>query len=408
MADSLRSVVTVGAGLAGLRACEALRQHGFEGRLTLVGSENHLPYDRPPLSKQLLSGLWDVDRCTLRTRPDLDALGIELHLGSTAESLDLATRAVVLTDGRALRFDGLVIATGAVPRPLPGITGRPDVMALRDLDDALALRAVITGGGARLVIAGAGFVGLEVAATARGLGADVVVVEPLAIPLERAVGQLIGGALEVVHRDHGVDLRLGTALDSVETGTRRGSGVTCQLSDGTSVQGDALLVAVGALPATSWLEGSGLEVGRWGLSCDESLTAAPGVVAAGDLVRWPHLVTGECLRVEHRTNAAEQGEHAAGSLLAWAGGGPRPAFTPVPYVWSDQYDAKLQVMGSPQTTDETVVVDGSLEELRFVALFGREGRLTGVVGCSRPRVLMAYRPLLERGANFKEALALTP
>jgi 3-phenylpropionate/trans-cinnamate dioxygenase ferredoxin reductase subunit len=203
-----------------------------------------------------------------------------------------------------------------------------------------------------------------------------------------------------------VDLRLATSLDSLETGADAGSGVTCRLSDGTRVDADALLVAVGAVPATSWLEGSGLEVGPGGLTCDASLTAAPGVVAAGDLARWPHPVTGESLRIEHRTNAAEQGEHAAKSLLSAAG--PRTAFSPVPYVWSDQYDKKIQVLGSPRATDETVVVDGSREELRFVVIFGREGRLTGALGCSRPRPLMAYRPLIERGASFAEALELTP
>ena len=374
--------------------------------MTLVGNENHLPYDRPPLSKQLLAGTWDVDRCTLKTPDQLDALGIELELGSTAEHLDLASRSISLADGRRLEFDGLVVATGATPRLLPGITGRPGVFTLRNLEDALALGDVIVGVGGRLVIAGAGFIGLEVAATARLHGAEVVVVEPLAVPLERAVGPVVGGVCESMHRKQGVDLRLATTLVDVETGADARSGVTCRLSDGMTVEADALLVAVGVLPATSWLEGSGLDVGPGGLSCDASLTAAPGVVAAGDLARWPHPVTGESLRVEHRTNAAEQGEHAARSLLE--GEGPRTAFAPVPYVWSDQYDHKIQVLGSPHATDETVVVDGGLEELRFVVVYGRDGRLTGALGCSRPRALMAYRSLLERGASFEEAVALTP
>lgn len=171
-----------------MRACEVLRQHGFEGDLALLGAEKHLPYDRPPLSKQLLSGLWDAERCTLRTSDELEALGLELHLGSVAARLDMATRSVALADGRVFEFDGLVIATGALPRALPGISGRPAVLTLRDLDDAVALRAVISRPGARLIIAGAGFIGLEVAATARGLGAEVIVVDPLSMPLERAVG----------------------------------------------------------------------------------------------------------------------------------------------------------------------------------------------------------------------------
>jgi len=392
--------------VAGLRACETLREQGFEGHLRLVGSEGLLPYDRPPLSKQLLAGIWDQDRCTLRTSRELEALGIELDLGTRAEHLDLAARTIVLSDGRSISFDGLVVATGATPRPLPGVTGRPAVLTLRDMDDAIALRAVISAAGARLVIAGAGPIGLEVAATARGLGAEVTVVEPLAVALERAVGPLVGNVCGRVHRDHGVDLRLGTRLDSVEAGAGHASGVTCRLSDGTSLEADALLVVVGALAATSWLAGSGLDVGPEGLTCDASLTAAPGVVAAGDLVRWPHPLTGEYVQVEHRTNAAEQGEHAARSLFA--GDGPRPGFAPVPYVWSDQYECKIQVIGMHRPTDEAVVVDGSLEDLSFLVVFGRGGCLTGALGFNRSRALMAYRALLERGASFAEALALTP
>ncbi len=406
MVDRLDSVLVVGGGLAGLRACEVLRQHGFEGRLALIGAEKHLPYDRPPLSKQLLSGAWDTERCTLRSSAELETLGLELHLGSAAAHLDMAARSVVLVDGRAFAFDGLVIATGATPRPLAGITGRPAVLTLRDLDDAVALRAVVGRPGARLIIAGAGFIGLEVAATARGLGADVVVVEPLSVPLERAVGKLLGGVFGSMHREHGVDLRLATALEAVETGQDGLSGVSCRLSDGTSVEADALLVAVGVTPATSWLEGSGLRVSTAGVGCDSTLTAAPGVVAAGDLACWPHPRTGEMMRVEHRTNAAEQGEYAAKSLLA--DDASRQGFAPVPYVWSDQYDRKIQVLGSPGPDDETVVVDGSLDELRFVALFGRDGLLTGALGCGRPRALMAYRPLIESGAGFDEALAFMP
>jgi len=406
MVDRLGKVVVVGGGLAGLRACEVLRQHGFEGNLALLGAERHLPYDRPPLSKQLLSGSWDAERCTLRASNELEALGLELHLGSAAARLDMATRSVALADGRVFEFDGLVIATGALPRTLPGTTGRPAVLTLRDLDDAVALRAVISRPGARLIVAGAGFIGLEVAATARGLGADVIVVEPLLVPLERAVGRLVGGVLGSMHRQHGVDLRLATTLEGVETGSDARSGVRCRLSDGTKAEADALLVAVGVTPATAWLEGSGLRVSSAGVGCDSSLTAAPGVVAAGDIASWPHPRTGETMRVEHRTNAAEQGEHAAKTLLA--DDASRQGFAPVPYVWSDQYDRKIQVIGTPGPTDDPVVVDGSLDELRFVVLFGRDGRLTGALGCSRPRALMAYRPLIESGASFDEALALTP
>ena len=303
-------------------------------------------------------------------------------------------------------FDGLVVATGASPRLLPGITGRPGVHTLRNLEDTAALRAVIERPGAHLAIAGAGFIGLEVAATARRAGAAVTVVEPLDLPLARAVGPLVGGAVADLHRANGVDLRLGTTLESVEAPEAPGSGpVTCRLGDGSSLAADALLVGIGAVPETGWLDGAGLDVTAAGLRCDESLVVAPGIVAAGDLARWPHRTTGELVRVEHRTNAAEQGEHAARSLLADEGG--RQPFVPVHYVWSDQYDAKIQVLGMPHVDDECVVVDGGLDEGRYVVIFERDGRLSGVVGCSRPRALMAYRPLLERGAGFDDALALT-
>jgi len=357
------------------------------------------------LSKQLLAGSWAPERCTLKPASDLDALGIELDLGSRAQSLDLAGRSVLLGDGRSLEYDGLVIATGADARPVKGLSGRPGVLSLRTIDEALALKTVISRPGAHLVIAGAGLIGLEVAATARGLGAKVTVVDPCAIALEGAFGRAIGQTCESMHRGHGVDLRLSTTLESAASGGH-GSGVRCRLSDGTSVEAEAVLVAVGVVPATSWLEGSGLEASDQGVACDASLTAAPGVVVAGDLARWPDSLTGELGRIEHRTNAAEQGEHAARSLLG--GDGLRPRFKKVPYFWSDQYGHKIQVIGSLKATEQTVVVDGSMNELCFVALFGRAGRLCGALGFSQPKALMGYWPLVKRGASFQEALAFTP
>lgn len=395
--------MVVGAGLAGLRACETLRRDGYEGRLTLVGAEKHLPYDRPPLSKQLLAGTFVPEQCTLLAAGRLGELGLDLELGVSARALELSSRTVELSDGRRLGFDGLVVATGATPRKLEGISGRPGVGSLRTLDDCLALREVLDRPGVRILIAGAGFIGLEVAATAKGLGAEVTVVEPLGLPLARVLPAPMAAVFESVHRDEGVDLRLRTTLDAVETVGVSGLASRCALSDGTELEVDAVLVAIGVVPETGWLEESGLDVGQGGLSCDPSLTAAPGVVAAGDLARWTHPLTGESLRIEHRTNASEQGEHAARSLLA---GDARTGFAPVPYVWSDQYAHKVQVLGTPAASDEAVVVEGTLAERRFVAVMAREGRLSGVLGFSRPRALMAYRPLLERGASLEEALSL--
>ena len=208
-----------------------------------------------------------------------------------------------------------------------------------------------------------------------------------------------------MHRGHGVDVRLRTGVLGLDNGAHGSAGVRCRLSDGSRIEADALLVAVGAVPETAWLAGSGLSLFEGGVECDASLTAAPGVVAAGAIARWPHPATGERMRIEHRTNAAEQGEHAAASLLA--GDGPREGFAPVPYFGSDQYGHKIQVIGTPKPTDEVKLVTGSTEELRFAALFLRTGRLSGVVGFSEPRSVMAYMPLLERGASQAEALALT-
>jgi 3-phenylpropionate/trans-cinnamate dioxygenase ferredoxin reductase subunit len=405
-----QAIAVVGAGLAGLRACEGLRARGFDGPITLVGDEPHLPYDRPPLSKQFLAGKWDLDRVMLATPEKLAALGVELRLGPShqAVALDLDSRRLQLASGDTVAFDGLVLATGSAARRLPGISDLPAVHVLRTLDDASALRAVMASPGVRLGLAGAGFIGLEVAATARGLGADVTVVEPLDVPLGRVLGPVSGGACEQMHREEGVRFRLDMLVESVEAGEL--GPLRCRLSSGEDLEVDALLVGIGAAPSLSWLHGSGLEAGPDGVVCDDSLLAAPGVVVAGDVARWP-LPHGETVRVEHRTNAAEQGDHAAASLLAHLGlltgeFPEAPASYLVPYVWSDQYGVKIQVLGLPRPDDDVVVVEGDPADRRFVALHGRGGRLVAVVGFARPRHVMSLRPLLERHASLEEAKAM--
>lgn len=397
------SVVVVGASLAGLRACEGLRDHGFDGSLTLVGAESHAPYDRPLLSKQLLAGAWDLDRVTLRTPDKLGALGIDLRLGVRADGLELADRHLRLSDGSSLGFDGLVIATGAAPRRLAGSPhGAEGLFYLRTLEDCLALREVLEVPGRRVVVIGAGFIGSEVASTAAARGARVTVVEAMDVPLARALGEEMGRACAALHEAAGVSLRLGVGVDRIET-TEGGRVTGVALADGSHVEADAVVVGVGVAPVTDWLEGSGLEI-RDGVVCDETLHAAPGVVAAGDVARWPHRDFDHEMRVEHWENAAEQGMHAAASLLA----GPREAeaFSPVPYFWSDQYGLKIQFVGDSQPGDEVVVVDGSVAERRFVACYGRAGRLVGALAFARPRLLMTYRRLLAEGAGFDEALRL--
>ena len=383
-------VVVVGAGLAGLRACEGLRARDFGGEIVLVGDEPHPPYDRPPLSKQFLSGAWALDKVWLRQEPQIEALHLEPRLGSShrAQRLDVTAREVELASGEVLAFDGLVIATGSRARTLPAFESVDGALLLRTIDDAVALKERLGKEGMRLLIVGGGFIGMEVAATARGLGAKVTVVEPLPFPLARVLGRLPGEACARLHESHGVRLLLGSGLESVASpGT--GATVSAVLADGSQLEADAVLVGVGAAPNVGWLEGSGLEVSPSGVECDEALRAGPGIVAAGDVALWPLRPGGGLVRLEHRTNAAEQGDHAAGVLL-----GDESAFATVPYVWSDQYDVKIQLLGLPQPEDDCVVVDGSVADGRFVAVYGRDGLLTAAVGFSMPRALMRFRSLL--------------
>lgn len=391
------SIAVVGASLAGLRAVETLRRLGFAGRLTLIGAESHLPYDRPPLSKELLSGEWDRDRVVLRKAP-YDELDLELLLGFRATALDAASRTITLHDGRTVRADGIVLATGAAPRALPGLPALEGIRTLRTLDDCMGLRADMERG-ARVCVIGAGFIGAEVAATARARGLEVTVLEALDAPMVRGVGVRIGASLAALHRANGVDLRTGVTVEAVE-GDGRVERV--RLAGGDVVACDVLLVAVGAAPCTDWLDGSGLVIDD-GVVCDATLLAAPGVVAAGDVARWPNpTFDDESMRIEHWTNAAEQGMHAASRLLA-ADGDAVP-FATVPFVWSDQFGVKIQSAGRFSGADRMEVVHGSIDEHRFVAIFERSGRVSGVLGCSEPRRVMQYRRLIGARTPFDEAL----
>ena len=392
-------IVVVGVSLAGLSALETLRQEGYEGELIAVGAEGVLPYDRPPLSKQVLQGHWEPDKAVLREPGQYDALGVTWHLGRRAIALDPAARTVTLDDGEPLAYDGLVIATGATPRWLPGTEGLGGVHVLRTMDECLTLRAELEAA-SRVCVVGAGFIGAEVAASARVRGLDVTVLEALPAPLARAFPAEMGAACAALHLDQGVDLRCGVTVAGFE-GDDRVTGV--RLGDGSVVEADVVVVGVGVAPETGWLESSGLPLDN-GVVCDSTCaTAAPGVVAAGDIARWPNNLFGETMRIEHWSNAVEQGAAAAKRLLA--GPGEALDFTPVPYFWSDQYDAKIQFLGRCRPSDEVRIVDGSIEERRFVALFGRDGRLFGALAFNRPRLLMAYRKLLAAKTSFEDAIA---
>ena len=395
----LERIVVVGGSLAGLRAVETLRAGGHDGELVVVGAETHRPYDRPPLSKKLLAGEWDPDRIELRKPDDLETLGVTWRLGAPAAGLDVGARRLMIADGSEISFDGLVIATGSAPRRLPGQDGWPHVVELRTLDDALDLRARLRGGTARVVVIGAGFIGLEVAATARGLSNSVVVLEGAPAPLIRGLGAEMGAACAAVHADHDVGIRCGITVDSIDA-----DGVL--LGDGEHVPGDVIVVGVGVAPVTDWLAGSGLEI-RDGIVCDSMLNAgASGVYAAGDVARWPNQLFDEEMRVEHWTNAAEQGAAAASNLLAESRGETGEPYAPVPFFWSDQYDRRIQFLGRAALDDEVRVVAGSVEERSFLALYGRQGRLHGVLGMNLPRLVMKFRPLLAQRATWDDAVDL--
>ncbi len=391
-------IVIVGASLAGLRAAEALRAGGYDGAVVLVGAEHRLPYDRPPLSKQVLAGDWEPERTQLRD--DYDDLNLDLRLGRRAVALDPDARVVTLDDGARLDYDGLVIATGAIPRTLPDTPPLAGIHTLRTLDDALAIRDEATRA-RRLVVVGAGFIGSEVAATCTRRGLAVTVLEAADVPLVRGLGPVLGATLAALHRDHGVDLRTGTGVAALE-GTARVERV--RLADGNAVEADLVVVGVGVSPAVDWLEGSGLTLDD-GVVCDATCVAAPGVVVAGDVCRWPNLLfDGELMRLEHWTNAADQGAAAARRLLVRDE--DAEPYAPVPYVWSDQYDTKIQVLGHVRGDDEIRVVHGSLAERRFVAVVGREGRLVGAVGFSRPAVIARLYRLVADRASLDDAIAL--
>lgn len=400
-------VVVVGASLAGLRTCEGLRQEGYTGRITLVGNEAERPYDRPPLSKKLLSGEFEPERVRLRPAEEITALELDMRLGIAATGLDTGRKVVHLAGGEELAYDGLVIATGASPRSLPGQPALEGVVTLRTMAESQHLHGLLAGGSARLVVIGAGFIGLEVAATARQLGCAVTVLEGLPAPLMRGLGAEMGTAVAGVHGRNGVDLRCGVRVAGLE-GSPAGRVTGVRLDSGEVVPADAVLVGIGVAPNMGWLEGSGLEL-RDGVVCDATLNAgAPGVYAAGDLVRWPNAAFAPdddmVMRVEHWTNAAEQGAAAAANLFAWSRGDAPTPFSSVPFFWSDQFDSRIQFIGRAHGDDEVHVFTGNTDG-KFAALYGHGGRLRGVLGVSSPRFVMPFRSLLVARASWDEARA---
>lgn len=397
---SQRNLVVVGASLAGLRAVEAARKAGFEGGITLIGAEAHLPYDRPPLSKAYLERLPDGEgpaSTVFRAEEVLrDELSVELVLGAPATGLDTERKQVRIGE-RVVAYDMLVIATGADARMLPGADGLSGVHTLRTLDDANAIRRALDAG-ARTVVVGAGFIGSEVAAGARKRGLDVTILEALPTPLVRAVGERMGEACAALHERNGTPLRCGIGVTGLEG---EGRVERVRLSDGTAIEADLVVVGIGAIPATGWLEGSGLRLDN-GVVCDDTLwTGVDGVYAAGDVARWHNPLFDRLMRLEHWTSAAEQGALAARNALDPHSAKP---YQTVPYFWSDWYDSRIQFVGVP-TADEIKVVEGDPDSGgRWVALYREGDRLAGALTLNGQNVIMKYRGLLAKQASWAEAL----
>ncbi|MFJ4872894.1 NAD(P)/FAD-dependent oxidoreductase [Streptomyces sp. NPDC088757] len=402
-------LVIVGASLAGLRAAQTLRERGFTGAVTLVGDEPHMPYDRPPLSKRVLT---DADRPPGVELPVPDGLEARWLLGRAAVGLDPAARTVTLSDSARLSYDGLLIATGSAARGWPASRPPPPagVVTLRGRDDALALRAGLASV-ERLVVIGAGFLGSEIAAAARERGLDVMLVEAAAQPLERAIGATAGAYVAALHREAGITVRTGTTVEGFLAGSD-GHLAGVRLSDGTTVRTDLAVLALGGVPATGWLAGSGI-AHAGGVHCDPCLrvlradgSVVPGVVAAGDVARVPQpLADGEPLALGHWTNAVEQGAAAAETLLAERGHGEAPtAFTAVPSFWSDLHDAKIRSVGLPSASDDARIVEYDLAGRRLEVAYHRAGRLVGALTVGRTGRLASYRRALEeRPAPAAEA-----
>ncbi|ONI88289.1 hypothetical protein ALI144C_07595 [Actinosynnema sp. ALI-1.44] len=384
-------VLVAGASVGGLTVAEALRRKGYTGRIRIVGEEPHLPYDRPPLSKEVLTGTWPVDRIYLRGQDRLAELGVDWVLGVRAERLDPHARTVKTDDGRVLPYGALVIATGLVPRRLPGQPNLAGVHTLRSLDDTLNLKRELQDAH-RVVVVGAGVLGCEIAAAARTLGKAVTLVDPESTPMARQLGVELGRHVAAMHEAHGVRLHTGTTVTRLLGTDGRISAIA--LPGNQIVEADVVVLAAGSIPATRWLDGSGLDLDD-GVGCDASLRAAPDVYAVGDVARWPAPWTDTALRLETRTNATEQALVVADNIL-----GADRLYRPIPYFWSDQYDTKIQVHGVITPHARTRVVEGDPREGRFLALAEDGGVVTAAIGWNNPRGVRTARRLLGHETNL--------
>ncbi|WP_067967216.1 NAD(P)/FAD-dependent oxidoreductase [Mycolicibacter icosiumassiliensis] len=385
-------VVIVGGGLAAVRTAEELRREEYAGPITIVSDESRPPYDRPPLTKEVLRG--ERDDTTLEPPEFYSSHDISLRLGCGARSVDTAAQSVTLADGAVLGYDQLVIATGLVPRRIASFDDLDGIRVVRSFEDSLALRDDAAGA-SRAVVIGAGFIGCEAAASLRKLGVDVVLVEPQPTPLAAVLGEQIGELVARLHRANGVDVRSGVGVAEV-----RGAGrvETVVLSDGTELAADVVVLGVGSRPATEWLDGSGIDLDN-GVVCDATgRTSAPNVWAVGDVAFWRGR-DGHQVRVEHWSNVVTQVRAMVPTML----GRESLHDVAVPaYFWSDQYDVKIQCLGEPEATDTVHLVED--DGHKFLAYYERDGVLAGVVGAGRPGKVMGARAKIAAGAPISEVL----
>jgi NADPH-dependent 2,4-dienoyl-CoA reductase/sulfur reductase-like enzyme len=395
----MTGLVIVGGSRAGLYAAEGARRVGYDGSIVLVGDEPHLPYDRPPLSKDFLSPEAEPAVPHYRTLEALEStLGLDVVTGARATALDTEQRQVWL-GGESVEYEALVIATGAAARELPATAGMSRVVTLRSLDDAWRLRAAFERR-PRTVVVGAGLIGSEVASAARLRGLDVTVVEPLSVPLCRVVGEQSGQVCAALHERHGTALVTGVSVTAI---AERETNSEVLLSDGTRLEAELVVVGIGATPGTGWLEGSGLDLDD-GLVCDATLGAgAPGVFGAGDVVRWPNgRSSGRGVRLETWTSAAEQGRIAGRNAVLTD---DPTTFETVPYVWSDQYGCRIQFVGEATPIDEIVSLDDDASGHSYLALHGRQGLLSGAFGLNQPRLIPKLRTMIIRGTTLCDAVS---
>lgn len=393
------TVVVVGSSIAGVRTAQSLRLEGYKGEIILVGEETELPYDKPPLSKSVLAGSADEDSIRLLTQEQADAEDIQLLLGHRAVDLDVAENLLKLEGHDPLRYDNLVIATGASPRPSPWGQS-PGIHVLRTLEDARELRGDLLRGGALAVI-GAGFIGAEAAATARGLGLEVTVIDPVPVPMSRLFNPEIGQWFADLHQDNGVDTMFGTGVEAIEG---EEGNFSLHLTNGESIQAATVLIGIGVIPNDSWLSASGLLVDN-GVVLNEYCQAldAANVYAVGDVARWRHQKHGEDVRTEHWTNAVEQAACVAYNIIHPEQ--PR-AYTPIEYVWSDQHDWKIQVVGRVGGNVDHVLIGHPQVHGKFAALYTIDGTtVRGAAIVNWPKALIACRLGMARGITVQDLRA---